>query len=128
MINEVPEFVVNIVSVDLLSIMEETAKAIPYGTDESLLTDIHWIPAKKIRPYRIQEAKISFECRLERIVTTGEGPNSGNLILGHVLLVHFQDGLLKDEREVDWSALDVLGRLSGNRYCSVRSVIESESN
>jgi flavin reductase (DIM6/NTAB) family NADH-FMN oxidoreductase RutF len=127
-IREVPEFVVNIVSVDLLSIMEFSAKPLPYGSDKHSIKGIHWIPAKKIKPYRVQEAKISFECTLERIVTVSEGPDAGNLILGRIQLVHLRDDLLKNGKEVDWHGLDVLGRLSGNRYCTVRSVIESESN
>jgi flavin reductase (DIM6/NTAB) family NADH-FMN oxidoreductase RutF len=127
-IREVPEFVVHIVSVDLLSIMEYSAKPLPYGTDETSITDIHWLPSKTIKPRRIQEAKIAFECILERIVTVSEGPDAGNLILGRIQLVHVRDDLLKDGRAVDWLGLDVLGRLSGNRYCSVRSVIESETN
>jgi len=127
-IREVPEFVVNIVSVDLLSIMEFSAKSLPYGSDKHSIKGIHWIPAKKITPYRIQEAKISFECTLERIVAVSEGPDAGNLILGRIQLVHLRDDLLKNEREVDWRGLDVLGRLSGNRYCAVRSIIESETN
>ena len=127
-IRMVPEFVVNIVSVDLLSPMEYSARSIPYGTDETSIFDIHWLPSKMIKPCRILEAKISFECTLERIVTVSEGPGAGNLILGRIQLVHVRDDLLKNEREVDWSVLDVLGRLSGNRYCTVRSVIESESN
>lgn len=127
-IREVSEFVVNIVSVDLLSIMEFSAKSLPYGSDKNSIKGIHWIPANKIKPYRIQEAKISFECTLERIVTVSEGPDAGNLVLGRIELAHVQDELLKNEREVDWLGLDVLGRLSGNRYCAVRSVIESETN
>lgn len=127
-IQKIPEFVVNMVSVDLLSPMEYSARSIPYGTDESSIVDIHWIHSKKITPYRIQEAKISFECTLERIVNVSEGANAGNLILGRIQLVHFQDHLLKNQKEVDWLGLDVLGRLSGNRYCAVRSVIESEKN
>ena len=127
-IREIPEFVVNIVSVELLSIMEFSAKSLPYGSDKHSIKGIHWIPAKKIKPYRVQEAKISFECTLERIVTVTEGPDAGNLILGRVQLVHLQDHLLKNKKEIDWLGLDVLGRLSGNRYCAVRSVIESESN
>ena len=126
-IREVPEFVVNIVSVPLLSTMEYSAKPIPYGTDETSIAGIHWLPSKKIKPNRIQEARIAFECTLERIVTVSEGPNAGNLILGRIQLVHVRDDLLKNGREVDWLALDVLGRLSGNRYCAVRSVIESET-
>jgi flavin reductase (DIM6/NTAB) family NADH-FMN oxidoreductase RutF len=127
-IREVPEFVVNIVSVELLSIMEFSAKSLPYGSDKNSIKGIHWIPAKKIKPYRVQEAKISFECTLERIVAVSEGPDAGNLILGRIQLVHLRDNLLKDGKEVDWLGLDVLGRLSNNRYCAVRSVIESESN
>lgn len=127
-IQEVPEFVVNIVSVELLSIMKFSAKSLPYGSDKHSIKGIHWVPAKKIKPYRVQEAKISFECTLERIVAVSEGPDAGNLILGRIQLVHLQDNLLKNKKEVDWLGLDVLGRLSGNRYYDVRSVIESDSN
>lgn len=125
---EVPEFVVHIVSVDLLSTMEYSAKPLPYGNDESSIKNIHWVQSKMIKPHRIQEAKIAFECTLERLVTVTEGPNAGNLMLGRIQLVHMRDDVLKNAREVDWLGLDVLGRLSGNRYCAVRSVIESETN
>jgi flavin reductase (DIM6/NTAB) family NADH-FMN oxidoreductase RutF len=125
-IQDVKEFVVNIISVELRSAMEKTARTMPYGTDEAAIAGVHWIAAKKVKPHRVKEAKISFECTLERIVSVGEGPDAGNLVLGRIKLAHFQDDLLMNEREVDWSVLDALGRLSGNRYCAVRSVIESE--
>ena len=54
-IREIPEFVVHIVSVDLLSVMEYSAKQIPYGTDEISIRDIHWLPSKTIRPHRVEE-------------------------------------------------------------------------
>lgn len=127
-IQEIPEFVVNIVSVELLNVMEFTAKPIPYGADETAVVGIHLLPSKTIAPCRIRESKVSFECTLERIVTAGEGPNAGNLILGRIQLAHIQDDLLLNGREVDWCALDAIGRLSGNRYCTVRSVIKSETN
>ncbi len=127
-IREIPEFVIHTVPVDLLYAMESTAEPIPYGTDESAIEGIHLLPSKKIRPYRIEEAKVSFECALERIVATGDGPNAGNLIIGKVLLAHFHDGLLINGMEADWRRLDALGRLSGNRYCNIKDVIESEIN
>ncbi len=127
-IRVIPEFVVHIVSIDLLPIMEFSAKPLPYGNDETSITDIQWLPSKMIKPHRIQEAKIAFECTLERIVSVNKGPNAGNLILGRIQLLHVRDDILINEREVDWLGLDVLGRLSGNRYCSVHSVIESETD
>ena len=127
-IQEVPEFVINIVSVDLLSIMEFSARSLPYGCDEKEIKGLHWIPAKTIKPYRIQESKISFECTLERIISVSEGPDAGNLILGRVQIVHVRDSLMKNDREIDWQGLNALGRLSGNRYCALQSIIESETN
>ena len=69
-----------------------------------------------IKPLRIQEAKIAFECVLERIVTVSEGPDAGNLILGRIQLVHIRYDLSRTGRDIDWLGLDVPGRLSGNRY------------
>jgi len=127
-IREVPEFVVHIVSTELLPVMEYSAKPISYGTDETAIAGIHWIPSKTVSPQRIREARISFECSLERIVSLSDGPNAGNLILGRINRFHVRDDLLKNDKEVDWRGLDVLGRLSGSRYCAVRSIIESETN
>ena len=127
-IEAVPEFVIHLVSVDLLGAMEYSAKPIPYGEDEALVEGIHLVPSRTVGPLRIREAKAAFECKLERIVRVNEGANAGNLILGQVQLMHVSDGVLLNGREADWKALDALGRLSGNWYCAVRSVIESETN
>jgi flavin reductase (DIM6/NTAB) family NADH-FMN oxidoreductase RutF len=126
-IRETGEFVVNLVSVDLREAMEETARTLPYGTDEAAAAGLHWAPTRKVRPQRIAEARIAFECTLAKIVAVDTGPDSGNLILGRMQLVHLRDGLLADEREVDWQALDPLGRLSGKRYCTVRDTVESDN-
>lgn len=67
-IEQTKEFVINIVAVDLLKAMEHSAKSIPYGEDEDYLKEINLSPSKTIRPYHIQEAKVSFECILDRIV------------------------------------------------------------
>ena len=126
-IEQTREFVINIVSTDLLQIMESSAKQIPYGEDETILSDIRLTPSKTIKPSCIENAKISFECVLDRIVCVDEGANAGNLIIGRVQLMHIKDNLING-RTVDWHSLDALGRLSGNRYCSIKSIIESEMN
>lgn len=89
---------------------------------------IDFEPSGTVRPYRILQAKVSFECALEQIVTVGEGANAGNLILGRIQMMIAADELLQNGREADWKSLNALGRLSGNRYCTVDSVIESQNN
>ena len=124
----IDEFVIHVVSTDLIAPMEMSAKPIAYGEDYKFLAGITFVPSKTVRPKRIAEAKIAFECKLERIVRVSEGADAGNLILGRVLLAHINDDLLINGTEVDWRALDALGRLSGNRYFSIDSIIESEKN
>jgi len=113
---DVPEFVIHIVSVNLQSAMEKSAQSIPCGEDEATLSTIHFVPSKIVRPPRIQESRIAFECTLEKHVVVGEGACAGNLIVGCIQLAHFDDDVLMNDREVDVSSLDPLGRLSGNRY------------
>ncbi len=122
------EFVVNLVSVDLLKPMEASARPQKQEQDGMRIEGITLVPSKTVKPYRIGEAKAAFECVLERIVTVGEGAGAGNLILGRIRLMYAADEILPDGREVDWRRLDALGRLSGNRYCTVRSVIQSETH
>lgn len=122
------EFVINIVSLDLLKAMEYSARPIPLGDDESCIEGIHLSASQTVKPYRIQEAKVSLECALEHIVRVSEGANAGNLILGRVQLLYVRDDLVINGREADWRGLNALGRLSGNRYCAINSIIESETN
>ena len=46
-IEQTKEFVINIVSTDLLKVMEDSAKPIPYGEDEEILMSICLTPSKQ---------------------------------------------------------------------------------
>lgn len=127
-IEDTGEFVVHTVSAELLQPMELSARRIPRGEDPHYVHGITFAPCATVRPPRIVEAKVAFECVLERIIVVGEGAGGGNLILGSIQRMHVSDDLVTGGREIDWRGLDPLGRLSGNRYCNIRSVIESETN
>jgi flavin reductase (DIM6/NTAB) family NADH-FMN oxidoreductase RutF len=124
-IREMREFVVNSVSVEQGRYMFKTSKTLPYGTDEASRCEIEMIPASKVRPRRVKEARACFECRLLDIVTVGGGSFAGNLVLGSVLVLHVDDRVLREGREISWPDLDNLGRVGGsNRFCTIRSIIE----
>jgi flavin reductase (DIM6/NTAB) family NADH-FMN oxidoreductase RutF len=124
-IRETREFVVNSVSVEQGTRMFKTAETLPPGADEAGRCEVEMIAATKVRPRRVKDAKIAFECVLHDIVTVGSGPSAGNLVLGSVLALHVDDAILRDGREISWSGLDNLGRVGGsNRFCTIRSVIE----
>jgi flavin reductase (DIM6/NTAB) family NADH-FMN oxidoreductase RutF len=124
-IRQMKEFVVNSVSVEQGPSMFKCAQMLPYGTDEAASCAVEMIPAARVRPRRVKDAKVSFECSLLDVVTVGQGAFAGNLVLGTVLVLNVDDRVLHDGREISWSDLDSLGRVGGsNRFCAVRSVIE----
>lgn len=128
-IRETREFVVNSVSVEQGKLMFKTAEMLPYGADEAGRCRIEMVPASRVGPRRVKDARIAFECSLLEVVTVGNGSFAGNLVLGSVLALHVDDRVLRDGREISWSGLDSLGRIGGsNRFCAVRSIMEMETD
>jgi len=123
-IEESKNFVVNMVSQDLASRMVETSATLPHGVNEAQKAGIPLVQSKTVVAPRVKEARVAFECVLDRIVTVGNGAYAGNLVLGSILLVHIKDELLEGGKTVDPVRFDVIGRLSGTRYCRTDSVFD----
>jgi len=123
-IEETKNFVVNMVSQDLASRMVETSATLPHGVNEAQKAGVPLVQSKVVVAPRVKEARVTFECALDRIVTVGNGAYAGNLVLGTILLVHIKDELLEAGRTIDPIRFDVIGRLSGTRYCRTGSVFE----
>ena len=124
-IEETKNFVVNMVSQDLASRMVETSATLPHGINEAQKAGVPLVQSKIVVAPRVKEARVAFECALDRIVTVGNGAYAGNLVLGSILLVHIKDEILEAGKIVDLIKFDVIGRLSGGtRYCGVGSVFE----
>ncbi len=123
-IEETKNFVVNMVSQDLAARMVETSATFPHGINEAQKAGVPLAQSKVVIAPRVKEARVSFECALDRIVTVGNGAYAGNLVLGTILLVYIKDELLEVGKTVDPIRFDVIGRLSGTRYCRTESVFE----
>jgi hypothetical protein len=67
------------------------------------------LPARFVKPALVQESPFQMECRLQQVVALGQGPGSGLMLIGEVLIFHVQedcylDGILHPDR------LDLVGR------------------
>ncbi|MGI8431599.1 MAG: flavin reductase family protein [Chthoniobacterales bacterium] len=113
-IEAVPEFVVNAVSYDLREAMNRSSGTLPYGESEFPVAGVTPLASEKVKPPRVAEAAVSFECRLHQIVRIGEGALAGNVVFGTILLIHVQDRVLDGEGRVDPEKLDAIGRLGGS--------------
>ncbi len=124
-IKENGEFVINIVSHSLRDQMNASSGNFDSDTSEFDATKLTRIASNMIAPPRVAECKISFECRLYKLLEFGEEPSSGNLVIGSVLCVHLDDAIYKDGH-IDTKKLDPIARMEGNWYCTIRDRFKME--
>ncbi|HWA88049.1 MAG TPA: flavin reductase family protein [Opitutus sp.] len=121
-IEEVPEFVVNLVSRGQAEVMNATSATLPYGESEFDKFGVGSAPSEKIRPPRVAAAPAAFECALDRIVTIGEGPLAANVVFGRILVAHYRDDAIGADGRPDAAKLDLVGRMGGEDYALTREV------
>jgi flavin reductase (DIM6/NTAB) family NADH-FMN oxidoreductase RutF len=113
------EFVVNVVSRDLMEAMNITAADAPPDVSELDLADLAATPSMKVAPPRVARARAALECRVVDIIAMG----NGNMVFGEVLAIHVDDSVWRDGR-VDPELLDPVGRLSGSAYATLGEVVK----
>lgn len=115
------ELVINIVPHALAQRMAACAEPLPYGESEFDLAHLTRAPSVKVKPPRVAESPVSFECRTLSVIRTNPGqPAGGNIVLAEVLYIHAAEGLVNDRKHVDPSILDAIGRMGGGSYCTTR--------
>lgn len=114
-VEQVPEFVVNVVPYALREPMNLTSAPLPHGESEFEKFHIAAAPSSLVRPPRVAAAPVAFECRLDRIVRIGEGPLAGNVVFGTVLCAHVSEDVITDG-QIDPRKLDTIGRMGGDYY------------
>ena len=123
-IEETGRFVVNMVSHDLAGRMVQTASSLPRGVSEADEAGIAMTPATRVSVPRVKDARVAFECTLDRIVKVGQGTHAGNLVLGTIVLMHVRDGIVEEGTGIDPARFDAIGRLGGSRYCRLQDIFE----
>lgn len=117
----VGEFVVNVASEAMERQVAGAAEPLPHGESEFALVGLTPAPCRVVRPPRVLEAPISYECRTVHIYRTGPGvPAAGNIVVGEVVHVWVRDDLIDGRFRIDPDRLAAVGRMGGLEYCRTR--------
>jgi flavin reductase (DIM6/NTAB) family NADH-FMN oxidoreductase RutF len=118
-IRETGEFVVNIVTEEIVAPMNATSAEVAPDVDEFVLSGLTPVASELIRPARVAESPFQMECRLRQVVEVSPLPGGGNLVLGEVVLFHIREDLLEDGK-IDPDKLRAVGRMGGPTYVRTR--------
>ena len=118
---ETKEVVINLVD---FSLVEPTSLSSVYyerGIDEFLKSGLTKITSKKVLPPRVSESPISFECKVNEVISLGNNGGAGNLIVSEIVMMHINKQLLTLNGDIDPLKLNLVARMGGNYYLNVKS-------
>jgi flavin reductase (DIM6/NTAB) family NADH-FMN oxidoreductase RutF len=114
---EVKETVINIVNYDMVEQMSLSSTEYGDGVNEFVKAGLTQVPSYKVKPPRVGEAPVAFECVVDQVIALGDGPGAGNLVLAKVVQIHVKKAFLDADGNLDTPKLDLVARMGGNWYC-----------
>ncbi|MFH1604270.1 MAG: flavin reductase family protein [Pseudomonadota bacterium] len=117
-LREVPQFVANIVSMQMLEKMNFTSADFPRDQDEFEWAGLSPVASATVRPMRVGEAPAHLECEVVQIIDDG----NTHIVLGRIVHAHVEPRVWNKGR-VDPRLLDPVCRLSGSAYASLGEII-----
>lgn len=123
------QFVVNMVTEDLVEQMNTTAQSVPSDIDEFELAGITPIASQKIKPMRVKESPISFECELVHHYFLEDHKHGGAcIIIGRIIMMHFDDNVLLDNYKINLENYKPVSRLAGSNYAKIGELFSVKRN
>ncbi len=113
----VPEVVINIVNFAIVEQMSLASTEYEKGVNEFIKSGLTPEPSTMVKPPRVREAPVAFECRVLDIVKIGEEGGAANLVICEVLLAHIHVEILDENDQIDPFKLDAVARMGGSWYC-----------
>ena len=118
-LREVPECVINIVNYDMVQQMSLSSCDYPKGTSEFVKAGFTPIASTLVQPPRVAESPIQLECIVRDIISLGDQPGAGNLVIAEIKVIHIGEQVLNGNNKIDPAKLDLVARLGDDWYARV---------
>ncbi|MCC6720737.1 MAG: flavin reductase family protein [Bacteroidia bacterium] len=116
-IKETSQVVINAVNYEMLHQMNLSSSEFEADVDEFEKSGFTPLKSQLVKPYRVKESPIQFECEVKQIVELGKKGGAGNLIICEIKLMHISLRVLGENNEIDQTKIDLIARMGGNWYC-----------
>ncbi len=110
------EVVINVVNFDMVQQTSLSSTEYAEGVNEFLKAGFTAIPSDIVKPYRVKESPVQFECRVNQIIPLGTQGGAGNLVICEVLKIHIDEKILDENGAIDQAKIDLVSRLGANWY------------
>ncbi|CAM1352129.1 flavin reductase family protein [Tenacibaculum insulae] len=117
---ETKEVVINVVNYDIVQQMSLSSTMYPKGVNEFEKAGFTMLASDKVKPFRVAESPVQFECKVTDIIYTGTEGGAGNLIVCEVVKLHINENILAEDGSIDQHKIDLVARAGGSYYSRAR--------
>jgi len=117
---ETKEVVINVVNYDIVQQMSLSSTMYPKGVNEFVKSGLTMLASEEVKPFRVKESPVQFECKVNDIIYTGKEGGAGNLIVCEVVKMHIKEEVLNEEGQIDQYKIDLVSRAGGSFYSRAR--------
>jgi flavin reductase (DIM6/NTAB) family NADH-FMN oxidoreductase RutF len=110
------EVVINVVNFDMVQQVSLASTEYPEGINEFEKAGFTMVSSDMVKPFRVKESPVQFECKVNEIISLGNQGGAGNLIICEVFKIHINELVLDGNNKIDQSKIDLVSRLGGNWY------------
>lgn len=110
------EVVINVVNYDIVHQMSLSSTEYPEDVNEFEKSGLTMLKSDMVKPFRVAESPVQFECKVNEIVKLGTEGGAGNLIICEVVKLHIANEVLNEDKSINQEKLDLVARAGGSYY------------
>ncbi|WP_430399978.1 flavin reductase family protein [Flavobacterium sp.] len=110
------EVVINIVNYDIVQQMSLSSTEYPDGVNEFEKSGLTMVASEVVKPFRVAESPVQFECKVNDVIALGDQGGAGNLVICEVVKIHINEAVLDANGMIDQHKIDLVARMGANWY------------
>jgi hypothetical protein len=117
------QFVVNMVTEDLVEQMNLTSQPIAANESEFELAGLTPIASSLVKPPRVKECKITMECEMVHHYKLENSKTGGaTIVIGKIVLFHIDESVLLENYKINLETYKPIARLAGSNYSKLGEI------
>lgn len=124
------EFVVNLVTMDIVEQMNTTSGNFPPNVDEFEITNLTPIDSVSVQPKRVKESLVNLECKMihNYFIKDKDGNETACVIIGEVKIIHIDDSIVSENYRINLDKYKPVARLAGSNYSTLGEIFSIKRN
>ncbi len=120
---ETGEFVVNLVTEELVEKMNLTSASVPPDQNEFELAQLTPAPSLIIKAPRVLESPVAMECKVVHHYSLEDHQHGGaTIVIGRVVMFHIDEAILSDNYRINMDVYRPVARLAGSNYSKLGEI------